>query len=235
MPKTLLDGVNDVLKKVGFVAGDSGELTTLTDSARQIEIDICVANWNTAIEELFDLTSQPRANEYSTTDITLVASDRDYQLPNDLLLLRWPLIDRTNGYEIFEYPGGYEALVRDQKIPSNYTGRPQYGAVRPSDGELYFDRIPGSSDAGLVFEARYDADVSMSAATSTMPFSDAVYRAMVDVVAEEWRDERRNKKDKMKLRRRLAQAASYLTKGQKKDAWISLSKVPLSNTDPFNA
>ena len=241
MAKTLLQGVNDVLKKVGFIAGDSGELASLTNSARQTEIDISVQNFNSVIEELYDLTEVPRPDEYSTTDITLVADDRDYQLPNDLVQIRWPLIDRTNGYTIHPYPGGFDAMRVHQRISSDYTGRPLYGCIRPSDGELYLDRIPQSADAGLVYECAYDKDVSLSSATDTFPFSDACYRQVVLCVAEKWKEERRNagniqsrKTVTMRVyNKHLAQAARFLTKEQKDSNWVGLAKVAPDPTDPY--
>jgi hypothetical protein len=37
-----LNAVNEVLKKKGIIAGDSALLTSLTDSARQVSIDLAI-------------------------------------------------------------------------------------------------------------------------------------------------------------------------------------------------
>ena len=42
MTKTLLNGVNDLLKRVKVIAGDTGTLSTLTDSAKQAYIDTAI-------------------------------------------------------------------------------------------------------------------------------------------------------------------------------------------------
>jgi len=52
-----LVAVNDTLRRVGVIAGDAGELTTFTDTARQREIDIVTQAWNEVCHELYDLGS----------------------------------------------------------------------------------------------------------------------------------------------------------------------------------
>ena len=184
MAKTLLNGVNEVLKKAKLIQGDSGLLTTLSDSPRQIWIDNAVQAWNEVVEELYSAISKPMPKELAEDTITLATNDRDYSLASGLVTLHFPLMDETNGQKIYEYEDGYLNLVASQPIPANFTGLPLYAVIRPTDGLLYLDRLPTASENGLVYKYRYDKDISMSAAADTVPFNDTVFRALVPAVAE---------------------------------------------------
>lgn len=234
MAKTLLDGVNEVLKRVNVIAGDSQEFATLTDSPRQHWIDLAVQVWNEMNENLYSLTEIPMPQETTESSITLVADDRDYTLASDLVQLHFPLHDETNGQFIEEFPGGYKKLKDSQSYPANETGLPYWGAISPVDGTLYLDKLPTSVEAGRVYVYRYDKDISMSAASDAFPYTDAVFRAMVPAVAERWREEKQNKMDKAKFNRQFAIAARLLRQTQPRNKWTparSASHV----SDPFHA
>lgn len=233
MAKTLLNGVNDLLKKVQMIAGDSGELSTLTDSARQHWIDLAVMSWNEAVEQLYSLTHIPQPQELGENTIVLVSGDRDYALQTDLVQLHFPLIDETNGAYILEHPGGYLGLVNAQLYPNNYTGLPTYGAIRPTDGQLYLDRIPTSAEVGKTYKYRYDKDVSLSAAADAFPFTDAVYRALLPVAAELWKLQKENKSFEGLSVKSFARAARYLTTTQPRRTWTP-EVYHGQSTDPFS-
>lgn len=219
MAKTLLNGVNDVLKRAGWIEGDSGELTTLTESARQHVIDVVVAVWNEAIDSLYDQSRIPRPNELAENTITLVTDDRDYALQTDLVQLRFPLLDETNGFYIEFFEGGYEGLIRSQPIPADFTGLANFAVIRPTDGELFLDRIPTSAENGRVYKYRYDKDLELTAAASTMPFSDAAYRAMVPAVAQLVRRDLKNDFDGGMFRDQIGQASRFLSQRQLRAQW----------------
>ena len=181
--KTLLNGVNEVLKKAKMIQGDSGSLTSLTDSPRQIWVDSSIQAWNESIEELYMTTGEPLPEVLAEATITLANGDRDYAL-NTYNILYWPFLDETNGQYIYEFNGSYLDLVNSQTVPADYTGMPLYGVIRPTDGQVYLDRIPSASEVGLVYKYRYMKDFSLSTAAATFPFKDSVFRAMVPAVAE---------------------------------------------------
>lgn len=230
---TLLNGVNAVLKKRKLVEGDATALTSLTDSSRQLYIDSAIALWNEAIDELYTTMNTPLPKEQATTTITLVNGTRDYTLPSDLVQIRWPLIDETNGQVIEEYPGGYDQMRRDQLIPSNFTGLPIYGAISPVDEKLYFDRIPQSTEAGLVYTLAYDKDLALATESDTFPFSDAVYRALVPVVAEFMRRDFDSASDPATIRLGIGRASRLITMSQGRDSWTPQSYGG-SSTDPYS-
>jgi hypothetical protein len=221
---TLLNGVNEVLKRVRFIQGDGGLLTSLTDEARQSAVDVAVQVWNEAIEELYSMASVPLPKELAENTITLVTSDRDYTLQTDLIQLHWPFHDETNGRFITEYPGGYLALKRDQLVPANESGQPYFGAIRPTDGLLYLDKLPTATENGQVYTYNYDKDISLSAAADVFPFSDAVYRAMVAATAQYWQRDWQRDWDNDIFQTNLGRAARLLTQQQQHTNWLPRRK-----------
>lgn len=232
---TLLDGVNEVLKRVGKIAGESGELLTLTDVARQRYVDTAVQIWNELVEQLYSESDLPMPKELAEDTITLVTDDRDYDLASDLVQLHWPLLDETNGQYITAYPGGYMQMVIDQPFPANETGLAMFAAIRPTDGQLYLDKIPTANENSRVYKYRYDKDVSLSEASDTFPFSDQVFRAMVPAVSEVWSKRHNNTFNESHFNSSMGRAARFLTKVQQRTSWNPRTVPALNVTDPFNA
>ena len=233
---TLLNGVNEVLQRVHWIDSE-GELGSLTNSAKQTAIDLTVQIWNEQIDHLYSETGVPYPKELATSTITLTNGDRDYALPTDLVQLHYPLLDETNGRYITEYPGGYMQIVRDQPIPSNHTGVPISAAIRPTDGELYLDTVPTADEQGLVYTLWYDKDLELTDAGDAMPFSDAVFRALVPAVAEVFKLYRNGKEDftQGSYRMSMARAARLVTQQQPRRHWTPVRiRADEARTDPFN-
>jgi len=72
--KTLLSGVNEVLKKVHMIQGDSGLLTTLTDSGRQTYIDLAIQSWNEIIDDIYAVSDMPYPQELAESSINIPTS-----------------------------------------------------------------------------------------------------------------------------------------------------------------
>lgn len=219
MTKTLLNGVNEVMKRTGWIEGDSDLLTTLTESARQHVIDVIVQVWNEANDTLYDESRVPRTPELKSVDITLATGDRDYALPTDMLQLRWPGLDETLGFYIHMYPGGYESLRISQQIPSQFQGLPQLAAIIPTTGELYMDRIPTSEENGRIYKFVYDKDQELTLPADTMPYSDAVFRAMVPAVSQLARRDLKNDFDAGIFGTQIGQASRFLSQRQFRERW----------------
>jgi len=190
MAETLLNGVNEVMKRAKLIQGDSGTLTSLTDSPRQVWIDQIVQIWNELMEELYSVSDVPMPTELSESTITLVEDTRNYTL-DTFNTLNWPFIDETTGQYIYEQVGGYSALWKSQPIPSTFTGLPLFGAIRETDGDLYLDRLPTATEAGLVYKYRFHKDISVSTAAATFPFKDEIFRALVPAAADLFKAENR--------------------------------------------
>lgn len=213
MAKTLLNCVNEVLKRVGMITSDAGALSTLTSSALQRDIDIAVQVINEGIVLLYTASHKPMPNEQAESSFTLVEATRAYTLAPDLVQIRWPLIDKTNSQFITKYPGGYQKMLIDDPEQDD-TGLPHMGDIRSTDGKLYLDRAPTSEDAGKTYTYQYDKSLLMTAAADTVPFSDDVFAMMVPPWAHLWKRERRQEFDTGVFQTSIGTAAQILTKQQ---------------------
>lgn len=210
MAKTLLDGTNELLKRVGVVAGDAGVLTSLTDSARQVSIDQAVQVINEGIDELYSSSGKPLPSQQKQGTVTLSTGTRGYALASDLVRLRWPLIDKTNNQMLVEYPGGYNAMLTGD-TEQNDTGLPMLAAIRETDGYLHLDRAPTSTENGRIYTYQYDRDMELDDAADEVPFSDIVFRAMVPVWVQLWKREMRREFDEVLYRQNVGRAARLMT------------------------
>lgn len=233
MAKTLLNGINDVLTRARIIQGDSGTLTSLTDSGRQGFIDIAVQIWNETVEELYSASAVALPQELAESTLILVTDDRSYALATDLVQLRFPLLDETNGQYINQYEGGYEQLVADQPYPANYTGLPTLATINPVNSELYLDRLPTVNENGLVYKYRYDKDISLSLAADTFPFSDAVYRALTPAVTQLWNRDQKRSFDDAVFKASIGRAARLLIQIQPRTSYLPIHTNIYS--DPFEA
>jgi hypothetical protein len=232
MAKTLLNGTNAVLEMLGMVHGDNALLTSLTDSARQRVINLCIKAWNEAMIELYSRAQLPLPQVLGEDTITLVTDDRDYALATDLNILYFPLLDETNGQYISEWKSGYLGIVNSQPFPSNEIGLPYYGAIRPTDGQLYLDKIPTSTENGRIYKYRYQKDISVSVYTDTFPFADIVYTALLPAVSEIVRRDYRRSFDEGTFNHAMGKAAGYLRKKPQRDSYLP-SGYRINPTDPF--
>jgi len=217
--KTLLDGVNEVLKRVGVIAGDAGTLATLTDSARQVAIDTARQVINEGIDELYSTTARAHPREQAESNLTLSDGQRAYRLQEDLVQIRWPFIDKANNQFLGEYPGGYNQMLIDDPEQDD-TGLPHFAALRPTDGRLHLDRTPGAQEAGRTYTYQYDRDLELTAVDDCVPFADAAFRAMVPAWVQLWKREMRNEFDVELFTASLGRASRFLSQGQQRQTWF---------------
>ncbi len=216
--KTLLNAVNEILKRANEVAGDAAALTTLTDSARQHPIDLCVQVINEGVDELYSATGKPIPQEQKQGTITLVTATRQYALASDLIQMRFPLIDKTNTQYIWEFPGDYnDMLLLDPE--QDDTGQPRWAAISPVNGYLHLDRAPTSIENGRIYTYQYDKNLGMSLAADTVPFNDAAFRAMVPVWVQLYKREKRNEFDEGLFKTSLGRAARLATMVQPRSSY----------------
>lgn len=235
---TLLTGVNDVLEKTKILRS-TGALSSLSDSARQVFIDLAVQSWNEMIDEIYSQCQKERPRLWTSGTMTLSTGTRTYSLDQtnaNVVELYWPLHDQTNGHYIYEHPKGYLGLIRSQRIPANYTGLPLYGALDPtaSSTQVYLDRVPQAAQNGLNYTYYYQKDGGLSAAADEFPFNDGVYRALVPAVAEVWRRHQQKDFDEALYKISMGRAARLLNQAKSKDTWSPYRYV-LNETDPFHA
>jgi len=217
--KTLLDGVNEVLKRVQVIS-ETNILTTLTDSGKQTFIDLAVQAWNESVDQIYSKAKKMRPRQGEEDYITLIENKRSYSLPCDLVQIRWPLHEETQGLYIHEYPGGYEELRNIQTQPANYTGSATFAAIDPIQGDLYLNRVPLAGDAGEVYRFFYWKDLGLALESDQFPFSDTVFRAMVPVVAEVWRFYQNNRFTTDVAKVNYGRAVRALLQQPRQTAWV---------------
>ena len=232
MAKTLLDGVNEVLKRVNIVKS-TDLLLSLTNAGKQNSIDLTVQCWNEAIDQLYSTAEVPKPFQMETSSITLIADQRGYDLATDVNILYWPLHDEQGGHYLSEYPGGYTKMIRQQPQPDNYTGSAGNAAINPKDGKIYLDRIPTSGEAGRQYFYDYGKETVMTLAADTVPFDDVVFRALVPVVAELYRLYKENKYVDGVSKLNYGRACRYLTKVPQRTSWYK--RYVRVGGDPLNA
>lgn len=210
MAKTALDAVNAILRRSSIIAGDSGELTTLTDSARQVSIDIAMQVINEGIGELYSTSELALPNQQAESTVTLVTGTRAYSLHADLVRLHWPLIDKTNSQFMVEYPGGYDAMLSGD-LEQDDTGLPYYATIRPTDGKLHVDRAPTSVENGRVYTYQYDKTLRLTTAAGTVPFNNDIFDAMVPAWVQLFKRDRRSEFDEGLYHLSVGRASRLLT------------------------
>lgn len=208
--KTLLEAVNDMFKMAHIIAGDADALTTLTDSARQADIDYCVIALNQVIDELYTSSDEPRPTQQAESTITLATGTRAYALATNYVRLHWPLIDKTNGQYIYEYEEDYNDILEDDP-EQVWSGLPTYGVIRPTDGKLYVNAAPTSADNGKVYTYQYDQDMELSLAADEVPFNNTIYRAVIPAAFQVWKRERRDQFDPELFKAHFGRAARLLS------------------------
>ena len=240
MAITFLQAVNATLKRVGEIAGDAEALATstvtstatgltatdaFTNSRIQRKIDITIQVWNEVMHELYGMGLY--AQEAATATLTLVAAQREYDLPSDFE--RFAGVDEshrvlrgaTNGLILREYDGGYAGMLADQPFATQYTGSPGAYAISPAASKIRLDAEPTSDEAGETYNYLYEKRVALTStmATSTLPFSDTVADSALPVVAETYERIMKKDFDAEIMKRSLNRALEFIRQNQRRDRW----------------
>lgn len=233
MAKTLIDGVNEVLKKVDVLDSDSGVLADLTDSGKQTFIDTAVQVLNEVVDELYSLAEQPKPNQLAEDTITLVLDDQDYALADDLVRLRreFGFIDESNN-QVITILDSYRELIHGD-LEQDDTGLPTFGAIRPTDGQLWVDRKPTANEVGRVYKYRYEKELELSVAADTFPFGNTVFRAVIPAAAELWKLYRHREFSQGLFDGSMGRAARLLSRVSPRNSWAPPRGVP-NATDPLS-
>ena len=89
MAKTLLQGVNELLKRVSIIQGESQEFSSLTSTNRQQSIDVAIQVWNEVIDGLYSNTPLALEQELASSTIVLATDVDEYTLPSNMVEIRW--------------------------------------------------------------------------------------------------------------------------------------------------
>ena len=236
MAKTLLNGVNEVLKKVDILDEDSGLLESLSDSARQTFIDLAVQVINEVLDELYTVTKRSKPKQLKESTITLVADQQAYPLHTALVRLRreFDLIDESNNHTItiLDEDGYHQIIIGD--LEQDDTGLPNWAAIRPTDAQLFLDRKPTANDAGKEYKYRFDKDMELTDFDDPFPFTDPVFRGVVVAAAELWKGYRHQEFSEPLFKNALGRSARLLSKITNRTSWKP-DKGVSNTTDPMRA
>lgn len=232
MAKTLLNGVNDLLKK--NAALDSGTtLTSLTDTTRQQHIDLAIQVLNETLDEIYSLGDESKPEQMKEGTITLVTNQRAYNLRTDCIRLRteYPLVDETNSQYITILEDGYYQIIQGDTEQDD-TGLPSYCGISPVNGKLVMNVLPDSNANGAVYKYRYDRELALTDKDDEFPFSDAAYRAIIACAAQLWKLERHQDFSPDIFRLSLGRAGRYIRQMPKRRSYMPSSRGT-NSADPF--
>ena len=211
MAHTLLDGVNELLKRVRVIdTGNTGLLTSLTSSAVQHNIDVAVQVINEGIDELYSATGISMPGESAESTITLATGSREYTLASDLVTLKWPMVDRTNTQYLFQWSGSYEDLLAFDP-QQNQTGLPIWGIISPITSKLRVDRACDTASNGRVYTYEYEKNTALANASDAIPFNDACFRAMVPAWVQLYKREERGEFDMPLFQQSIGRASRFVS------------------------
>lgn len=197
MAYSFLTAVNNSLKRVGVIQGSTGSLTSFTNSAFQVDIDVMIMSWNETLQEIAALPILvPGFADQGTYN--LVLGQKEYALPvgaSGAQLETVKLITNvTFRWALDEYEGGYDQMVRDQPDPSLFQGNPMKWCINPGNNKIRYDFTPNSQVffGGAV---KHNIDgairISLQNPADTFTVSDTVVDQLVRPVAMVFARERK--------------------------------------------
>lgn len=219
MAKTLLNVVNEILTNTRHISGTDGAITSLTDSARQIWIDGATKAANDTLKTLYSHSRQPLPKMGRIKDLVLVEDKRTYALDSGVIEIKWPLRDEENGDIVRQHPKGYYGILDEQLQPGLYTGFPYFCAIEPTRGDMYFDRIPTSSEAGRILKMHYRTRYSLVGAGDIFPFNDDAVDGLVQSATEVFKRRYQNDFDNAFYLDGMSKAAAAMTGSFSKAKW----------------
>ena len=209
MAFTFLQAVNKVLRRVGNIQGDAGELTTFTDSAKQTDIDVCKDVWNELIHEYYSRGLFSKGTDEG--QFALATDTREYPLEATFeIMAADELTNASSNYILRPYPGGWEQMRKDQPDPTDFTGQPMFWVINSTTGDLRIDTDPTSTQSGDIYKYIFTRRISLSNTTDLFPFSDTVVDSAVGAVKELWRRERIQKFDNSLFKVSFNRGIDYL-------------------------
>jgi len=235
MAKTLLNGVNEVLKKAKAL-DSQGELSSITDSARQMFIDVAIQALNESTDEMFSQAGWSKPKQLKEATITLATNTQHYALKTDLVALRreYGLISEANNHTIqILGDDGYWQIIRGD-LEQDDTGQPNWAAIRPTDGRLFMDRKPDTVANGRIYKYRYDRDLEFDEGCDQFPFSDQVFRQMIPAATELYKFHMQTEFSQSMFDGFLARAVASMRRIPRRTSYAP-RRGGANITDPMNA
>lgn len=179
---TFIGAVNRVLRAAGIMRGDDDEIGTFSDLQHNATMNIAIV----AVQsELADLVSDRLIPyEKASSTIATVNGTRTYALASDFMRFFGSnpfFYNATDNVATYEHRGGVDALRHQILDYQTQTGTPSVWYWEDaSTKKVAFFPVPNQAQT-LSYD--YEKDVSVSAATDTLPFhNEAEAQAFVDMV-----------------------------------------------------
>ena len=143
---TFLDAVNRILRTNGIIRGDDDEVTTFNDIQHNATLNLAKI---AVQDELVEFVADRLIPLEQTTGTMSVSSGvRTYTLASDFVqFYGHPLFyDSTNNRQLYEYPGGEEALRLQIFNYKTVSGDPSYWYfVGASTNQVGFYQVPNAA------------------------------------------------------------------------------------------
>ena len=172
---TFLEAVNRVLRLEGVIMGDDDALASFADSQHAATSTMAQLSIQAQLADLIADGFIPF--EDSSATITTVASTRTYTLATDFLRMQENFLEQessgsASGTRVGLYPGGEKQLRKDDATYREITSLPIYFyPVGGTTKKLALYPVPNSV---LTYRYYYEADVSVSVTSSTVPFASEI-------------------------------------------------------------
>lgn len=217
MATTFLQAVNATLKRVGIIQGDSGALSSFTDSGRQTDVDVMLDAWNDVIAELYKAGDFP--GEQEENSFTLSSGTGEYTLATDYTRILGNPICVARNLIIEKWPGTFAELREAQPDPSDFTGQPNYWVINPTNDKIRLDRQATADEDGDVYTYINEKRINMSATGDTFPFSDEVVDALKPAVCQVWSADQKSQFNEGIYQASMSRAAQLLSRDRKSDRY----------------
>lgn len=166
---SFLDAVNRVLAANGHLRGDTDELTSFSDLQHGATARIARIAIQDELNELMADVLLP-AERDTTGSITTSDGVRSYALPAGFIRFDGtPMLLRSdNNNQLFEFPGGEDALKLTYSDYATQESTPSYWYIdRTTSKKIAFFPVPNDA---LTYTFSYQTDGAVSAATDLLPF-----------------------------------------------------------------
>ena len=231
MAYTFLQAVNDTLELLGLITTD---LTTFTDSSKQVSINNVIQAWNDAIDELYRAAELP--NEVATSTFTLTTGTREYSLASDAVKVIGDPICVAKKQRLTPYPGGFLQMRLDQLDPDDYEGQPNQWCISEVNTKVRIDRNPTASENGDAYAYPYEKRINLSAIADAFPFNDDVVDALKGAVCQIYNKYRRPPQfDRELYTFSMSKAAGFANPNRDKTSYgVRRSRVSFDYSSTFN-
>lgn len=168
---TFLESVVRIFRSLAIIRGDTDAPSSFASTQLNAELQLAQIAIQNELINLISMRMIPKERK-TTGSISLVANTAEYDLATDFIRLygKPHFTNTTSKYEIFEYPGGLEALQIADINYATATGSPNWYYFSPQSTtykKVGFYSVP---QAAATLQYDYEASVLVSSESNSLPF-----------------------------------------------------------------